>query len=211
MQKGIITKKPISAVLFGPRLAIDVDGPCQGLSNAENQIGGSSDCREIDIEHSHRAVRWRIKHCNESGRVIAEDLGTITPDVHELRDELGLPGMRVLQFAFGGAADNTHLPHNYVSNTVVYSGTHDNDTVVGWSEDGKYALYELIENGRTGYLVPPGDAPALAACVTHVLEAMPERAEIGRAAQQWARERFSLTRHVAEMTSIYDAAVGDHS
>jgi 4-alpha-glucanotransferase len=64
--------------------------------------------------------------------VIAEDLGTITPDVHMLRDGLGLPGMRVLQFAFGGISDNTHLPHNYDKNTVVYTGTHDNDTVVGW-------------------------------------------------------------------------------
>lgn len=64
--------------------------------------------------------------------VLAEDLGTITPDVHDLRDGLGFPGMRVLQFAFGGTSDNTHLPHNYVHNTVVYTGTHDNDTVVGW-------------------------------------------------------------------------------
>ena len=66
--------------------------------------------------------------------VIAEDLGMITPDVHELRDALGLPGMRVLQFAFGGDPRDTHLPHNYNQNTVVYTGTHDNDTVVGWFE-----------------------------------------------------------------------------
>jgi 4-alpha-glucanotransferase len=64
--------------------------------------------------------------------VIAEDLGTITPDVIALRDELGFPGMRVLQFAFGGDPRDTHLPHNYDANTVVYTGTHDNDTVVGW-------------------------------------------------------------------------------
>jgi 4-alpha-glucanotransferase len=71
---------------------------------------------------------------NELGdiKVIAEDLGTITPDVHALRDELALPGMRVLQFAFGGTSDNTHLPHNYDKATVVYTGTHDNDTVAGW-------------------------------------------------------------------------------
>jgi len=65
-------------------------------------------------------------------RIIAEDLGTITPDVHALRDEFGLPGMRVLQFAFGGDPADTHLPHNYTRNTVVYTGTHDNDTVAGW-------------------------------------------------------------------------------
>ncbi|HKG22324.1 MAG TPA: 4-alpha-glucanotransferase, partial [Blastocatellia bacterium] len=64
--------------------------------------------------------------------VIAEDLGTITPDVLALRDELGLPGMRVLQFAFGGDPNDTHLPHNYARRSVVYTGTHDNDTTVGW-------------------------------------------------------------------------------
>jgi 4-alpha-glucanotransferase len=64
--------------------------------------------------------------------VLAEDLGTITPDVIALREELGLPGMRVLQFAFGGDPRDTHLPHNYDHNTVVYTGTHDNDTTVGW-------------------------------------------------------------------------------
>jgi 4-alpha-glucanotransferase len=64
--------------------------------------------------------------------IVAEDLGTITPDVHALRDEFDFPGMRVLQFAFGGDPHDTHLPHEYVRNTVAYTGTHDNDTVVGW-------------------------------------------------------------------------------
>ncbi len=64
--------------------------------------------------------------------IIVEDLGLITPDVIALREQLGYPGMRVLQFAFGGDADNPHLPHNYVHNCVVYTGTHDNDTSVGW-------------------------------------------------------------------------------
>ncbi|HEX8853219.1 MAG TPA: 4-alpha-glucanotransferase, partial [Pyrinomonadaceae bacterium] len=64
--------------------------------------------------------------------IFAEDLGTITPDVHALRDEFGFPGMRVLQFAFGGDPEDTHLPHNYTHNSVAYTGTHDNDTVVGW-------------------------------------------------------------------------------
>jgi len=64
--------------------------------------------------------------------VIAEDLGVITPDVEELRDSFGLPGMKVLQFAFGGGADDPYLPHNYDKNCVVYSGTHDNDTTLGW-------------------------------------------------------------------------------
>ncbi len=55
-----------------------------------------------------------------------EDLGLITPDVTALRDQFRLPGMRVLQFAFDGKADNPYLPDNYVPNTVVYTGTHDN-------------------------------------------------------------------------------------
>ena len=64
--------------------------------------------------------------------IIAEDLGVITPDVTALRDQFNLPGMRILQFAFGDNADNLFLPHNYINNTVVYGGTHDNDTAIGW-------------------------------------------------------------------------------
>jgi 4-alpha-glucanotransferase len=63
---------------------------------------------------------------------IAEDLGLITPDVDALRRAFDLPGMRVLQFAFGGSPADQFLPHNYERNTVVYTGTHDNDTTVGW-------------------------------------------------------------------------------
>lgn len=64
--------------------------------------------------------------------VVAEDLGMITKDVDELRESLGFPGMTVLQFAFGSGSDNLYLPHNLVRNTVVYTGTHDNDTSAGW-------------------------------------------------------------------------------
>lgn len=64
--------------------------------------------------------------------IVAEDLGVITPDVEALRDGLGLPGMRILHFAFGGDAANAYLPHCYVANTVAYTGTHDNDTTRGW-------------------------------------------------------------------------------
>jgi 4-alpha-glucanotransferase len=68
--------------------------------------------------------------------LIAEDLGIITREVEALRDELRLPGMRVLQFAFGGDdPGNPHLPRNYVHNAVAYTGTHDNDTVLGWYAD----------------------------------------------------------------------------
>jgi 4-alpha-glucanotransferase len=63
---------------------------------------------------------------------IAEDLGVITPAVEALRDRFGFPGMKVLQFAFDGDARNPHLPHNYPRDCVVYTGTHNNDTTVGW-------------------------------------------------------------------------------
>jgi 4-alpha-glucanotransferase len=65
-------------------------------------------------------------------RLIAEDLGLLTPATLELRDATGLPGMAVLQFAFGGDAENLYLPHNQRANSVVYPGTHDNDTTLGW-------------------------------------------------------------------------------
>jgi 4-alpha-glucanotransferase len=64
--------------------------------------------------------------------IIAEDLGVITPDVEDLRDDFGFPGMRVLQFAFGSDSRNLHLPHNYEPNVAAYTGTHDNDTTAGW-------------------------------------------------------------------------------
>ncbi len=70
----------------------------------------------------------------ELGRLplIVEDLGVITPAVHALRERLGLPGMVVLQFAFGGPPSNPHRPENHRRNLVVYTGTHDTDTTVGW-------------------------------------------------------------------------------
>jgi 4-alpha-glucanotransferase len=66
---------------------------------------------------------------------IAEDLGLITPDVRALRDQFRVPGTRVLQFAFDGHSDNPYLPDNYTSNTVVYTGTHDNPTTREWYEE----------------------------------------------------------------------------
>ena len=64
--------------------------------------------------------------------IMAEDLGTITPEVYALRDRFDIPGMKVLQFAFGGGPDNPYLPFNYERNFVVYTGTHDNNTTLGW-------------------------------------------------------------------------------
>jgi 4-alpha-glucanotransferase len=64
--------------------------------------------------------------------LIAEDLGVITPDVVAMREQFNLQGMKILQFAFGGDPDERFLPHNYPRNCVAYTGTHDNDTTIGW-------------------------------------------------------------------------------
>jgi 4-alpha-glucanotransferase len=83
--------------------------------------------------------------------IIAEDLGLITKGVVELRDGLGLPGMKILQFAFGGLdGDNDFLPHMYTPNCVVYSGTHDNNTTVGWWESGE--AHEGVRKHVTEYI-----------------------------------------------------------
>ena len=85
--------------------------------------------------------------------IIAEDLGVITPDVVALREEFGFPGMRILQFGFGSDSKNIDLPHNYVPNVVAYTGTHDNDTTVGWFQsvagEGSTRTATQIERERT--------------------------------------------------------------
>ena len=68
-------------------------------------------------------------------KIIAEDLGHLTPEVYELLDNCGFPGMKVLQFAFDPYHDNPYLPYNYPKNCVAYTGTHDNDTIIGWYRD----------------------------------------------------------------------------
>jgi 4-alpha-glucanotransferase len=80
--------------------------------------------------------------------ILAEDLGVITPEVEALRDRFEFPGMKVLQFAFGSDPGNGFLPFNYPRNAVVYTGTHDNDTTVGWyyqlSEHEKHNLHTYL-------------------------------------------------------------------
>jgi len=105
--------------------------------------------------------------------LIAEDLGLITAGVEQLRDELGYPGMRVLQFAFDGDPRNPHLPANYVQPSVAYTGTHDNDTILGWwssagweersrvldllggREPDNWSFIEMIMSSRAGLTVVP--------------------------------------------------------
>ncbi len=80
--------------------------------------------------------------------LIAEDLGIITKEVDALRNDFNLPGMKILQFAFDGNSDNLYLPHNHERNSVVYTGTHDNDTTLGWfnslSDYEKHRVYEYL-------------------------------------------------------------------
>jgi 4-alpha-glucanotransferase len=78
-------------------------------------------------------------------RIVAEDLGMITPEVHALRDELGFPGMRVLQFGFDEPGGEYHRPEGFPDHCVVYTGTHDNDTAVGW--------YRSLASSKSGSAV----------------------------------------------------------
>ncbi len=88
--------------------------------------------------------------------IIAEDLGFITEGVRKLLSDTGFPGMKILQFAFGTGADNEYLPHNYGTNCVVYTGTHDNTTVNGWvkemgKQDVEYARKYMHVDDKEGF------------------------------------------------------------
>ncbi len=103
---------------------------------------------------------------------IAEDLGMITPDVNALRERLQIPGMKVLQFAFGDPGAHIYLPHRYEKNTVVYTGTHDNDTTVGWwktiSENERRAVRSYVgesEDGIEWSLIRAAEASVANLCV----------------------------------------------
>lgn len=100
-----------------------------------------------------RAIKDSLGDIN----IIAEDLGYLTREVIDFREETGFPGMKVLQFAFDTREESDYLPHNYNKNCVVYTGTHDNDTFVGWfkesgnKEDVEHAIEYLKLNEDEGY------------------------------------------------------------
>ncbi len=79
-----------------------------------------------------RALFAKFRQWRKDLPIVAEDLGVITPEVEKLRDDFGFAGMKILQFAFDSGPENPYLPENYSSNSVVYTGTHDNDTTLGW-------------------------------------------------------------------------------
>ena len=86
-----------------------------------------------------------IKQAADGKLIIAEDLGDITPEVHKLVSDSGFPGMRVLQFGFFGDTSSPHIPHNYINNSICYTGTHDNNTLLGY-------IWDLDENTRKNVL-----------------------------------------------------------
>ena len=141
---------------------------------------GFSDYYEIPAEEE-TAVRgeWRrgpgialFEHIkNEIGElpIIAEDLGFLDDDVRRMLRESGFPGMKVLQFAFDTEEDNDYLPHNYTRNCVIYTGTHDNDTLVGWI---KSASPDTISRAKRYF-------------------GLPENFDIGRIAEAFVRAVLS--------------------
>lgn len=102
------------------------------------------------VEAPGEALFERLHEVFDPLPLVAEDLGIITPKVRTLRRRFGLPGMKVLQFAFTGEAENPYLPFRHGRDSVVYTGTHDNDTTLGWfeslSDGAKGYVYELLGN-----------------------------------------------------------------
>lgn len=96
-----------------------------------------------------------IKHLGNLP-IIAEDLGVITPEVEKLRDDFNLPGMKILQFAFGSGGEKKFLPHNFVSNCMVYTGSHDNDTTRGFFEKEKQKQSDVYDHTKQ-YMNYDGD------------------------------------------------------
>jgi 4-alpha-glucanotransferase len=164
-----------------------------------------------------RAGRWRrgpgaavfAAARDELGELalIAEDLGVITPPVERLRLELGLPGMVVLQFGFGGGRDNPHRPENHVESLVVFTGTHDTETAVGWWDsltpaarratgldpaEPHWSLIELALASRAALaLVPAQDVLGLGS------EARMNRPGIADGNWRWRLEQGALTAGLA--------------
>ncbi len=115
--------------------------------------GDAPDARAGGWEDGPGAALFdRLKEALGDLPLIAEDLGEIDDAVHDLRDGAGIPGMKILQFAFGGESDHPFLPHNYTANTVVYTGTHDNNTTLGWWR----MVDEPVRDHVRRYLAVPG-------------------------------------------------------
>ena len=118
----------------------------------------------------------------DRAKIMAEDLGVITPDVVALRESIEAPGMVVLQFAFDGNPRNPHKPHNHYENCYVYTGTHDNDTSLGWfqgaseEERARALAYLCVESSREAdmpwALIEGGMASVAATCIIPLQDIM---------------------------------------
>ncbi|MDD6174256.1 MAG: 4-alpha-glucanotransferase [Firmicutes bacterium] len=178
--------------------------------------------------------RWRLGpgssfvHCIRDAlpeiRIIAEDLGYLTPDVHALLDESGFPGMKVLQFAFDSREESDYLPHNYPRNCVVYTGTHDNTTTEDWqhsapAEDVRFAR-EYIHAGSHDFTRQFIRA-AMASVGNTVIIPMQDWLELGAEARintpgtlggNWVwrmppgADSAGLAQQIAGMTTLYGRA-----
>ena len=111
------------------------------------------------VEMLYRVIDACERETGECPLIIAEDLGESTPELERFVRNSGFPGMRVLQFAFDGFSGNVHLPHNFVRNTAAYTGTHDNNTLLGyiWESDAETRRRTL---DYCGYTSEDWDAPA---------------------------------------------------
>ena len=179
-----------------------------------------------------RSGAWRrtpgwalLRTLNEDlGRMplVAEDLGVITPDVEDLRHGFDLPGMRVLQFGFDGRSDNPHLSHLHERESIVYTGTHDNDTALGWyrSLDGQTARRVDFYFGSTPHEMPDalvraalGSVGKLAVVPVQDILALGSEARLNTPATSagnwaWRLPPGSLTAELAERYRHLNGAFG---
>jgi len=157
--------------------------------------------------------------------ILAEDLGVITPPVEALRDKFNFPGMKVLQFAFGEGMETKFLPHNFVPNCVVYTGTHDNDTTKAYFEkesEKKSGITEHAKNYINYFgndLVPELIRTAYASVAVFVIIPMQDILNLGGEARmnfpstlggnwswrfKWELIQKNLSRHLKDLTELYE-------
>ncbi len=172
-------------------------------------------------EELFKAVR---KHLGDLP-ILAEDLGVITPEVEELRDKFGFPGMKVLQFAFGDGMESKFLPHNYIPNCVVYTDTHDNDTTRGFFEKEKENNGDIFEHAQK-YVNYSGEdmvteliRTAYASVANFVIIPMQDILNLGSEARMnfpstlgenwswrftWEQMDDNLSKYLKELTELYE-------
>lgn len=139
----------------------------RGIESYWNVPGDAKSAKEGRwIKGPGKAFVDRMNTIRGDKMIIAEDLGDITPEVNELVEYSGFPGMRVVQFGFIGDSDSTHLPHNYINNSIAYTGTHDNNTLLGF-------VWEAEEDDRKRLLDYCGfQSEDWDKCYDHILRTM---------------------------------------